>query len=141
MDNEKINKVVNKEFDKLENKIDDIDKHLKKLWSIEGLNCFQIHTVELMLSEGGKLQYGTAIAPDGHRHSHTWIEKDRKIIDLFNWTEHKIEGYFDLPDKEQIDEWLHYIGKYCENFEKRINEKYKFVFDPTRGTFKTKKGY
>ena len=134
-----IENVINDEFDELENKIDNINKQSKKLWDIESLNCFQIHTIELMLSEKGRLQYGTAIAPDNHRHSHTWIEKDDKIIDLFNWTEHEIEGYFDLPDKEQIDEWLHYAGKYCEDFEKRINEKYKMVFDPTRGTFKTKK--
>jgi len=137
-DKKSIESLVNKSFNPISEKIDNIDKQSKKLWSIEGLNCFQIHTVELMLSEGGKLQYGTAIAPDNYRHSHTWIEKDGKIIDLFNWTEHKSEGYFDLPDQEHIDEWLHYTGKYCEDFENRINEKYKFVFDPTRGTFKTK---
>lgn len=131
--------IINKSFDPISQKIDNIDKQTKKLWDIGSLNCFQIHTVELMLSEGGRLQHGTAIAPDNYRHSHTWIEKDGKIIDLFNWTEHISEGYFDLPYKESIDAWLIHAKNFCEDFEKRIDEKYKVIFDPTRGTFKTKR--
>lgn len=73
----------------------------KKLWSIADLNCFQIHSVKNEI-EKGKLVYGTAIAPDGHRHSHTWIDKNGKIIDLFNWTDHKPEGGANKIDKNEI---------------------------------------
>lgn len=109
----------------------------KKLWNIDGLNCFQVHTIEILLSEKGKLQYGTAIAPDGHRHSHTWIEKNGKIFDIFNWEEHKPEGYFDLPkDKETIDNWLGYAENMCDEFRDRIDTKFKIVPDTKTGGYK-----
>lgn len=90
----------------------------EKIWNIGGLNCFQIHTIEALLSKRSVIQNGTAIAPDGRRLPHTWFELNGKIVDVFNWTEHEPKRYFKLPSKEYIDEWIRTAKGYCDYCER-----------------------
>lgn len=83
------------------NETENTNKKKEKVWSIADLNCFQIHSFKNEI-ENGKLVYGTAIAPDGYRHSNTWIEKDEKVIDLFNWEKHIKEGIAGKIDKIEL---------------------------------------
>lgn len=85
----------------------------KKVWHICDLNCFQIHAVEVA-KQGGKLECGTAVGPDGNRYSHTWVKKEDKIIDLFNWTDHKPEFECNLPSKSELKQLINHLKKYKE---------------------------
>jgi hypothetical protein len=62
-------------------------------FEIDGLNCQDAHVRELRSGRPGTLRYGWAVAPDGRRYQHCWIQTpEGQVDDLFGWTEHEDLG-------------------------------------------------
>lgn len=85
--------------------------------NIEELRCFHSHLAELFLS-GGKLVEGSAYSPEKKDWEyHVWIEKNKKILDLFGWKYH-IKGK-DIPYEKIASRY---------NIEDEINDLLSHLF-------------
>jgi len=81
---------------------------MSKVWLVCGLNCYDTHAVEVY-NNGGELVYGTAIGPDGKRHSHVWVERNGGILDKFEWTYHVKQGTYYMPDGKYVSGLIEYL--------------------------------
>jgi len=51
------------------------------------MSCYD-DAVEEIRKNGGELMSGNAIAEDGVRYAHCWVNRDGIVIDSWNWKDH-----------------------------------------------------
>lgn len=51
------------------------------------MSCYDDAVKEIRVN-GGKLMSGCAVAPNGIRYAHCWVERDGIIIDSWKWEFH-----------------------------------------------------